>query len=166
MNELLGYEKPSNALHWLKALVAVTDAAAPMRKAKYITTPIFYVNAKPHLGHAYTAVLADTLARWSRDTAYPNETFFTAGVDEHGEKVRRAAAAAERSPQDHCDLLAGTYEEVFRDLRISHDKFVRTTDAGHVALVQDALSRLYRAGFIRQQKFAGWYSAKKDLTLS
>ena len=93
----------------------------------YITTPIYYVNDVPHIGHAYTTVAADVLARYWRLRG--REIFFLTGLDEHGQKVQQAAAKAGIDPQTHCDKLAPQFENLWKKLNISNDAFIRTTDA-------------------------------------
>ena len=100
----------------------------------YVTTPIYYVNDVPHVGHAYTTIAADVLARWHR--LIGEEVFFLTGLDEHGQKVQQAAAKAGISPQEHCDRLAPHFQTLWQKLAISHDGFIRTTDAPHQAVVQ------------------------------
>ena len=95
----------------------------------YITTPIYYVNAKPHLGHAYTTLAADVLARYHRLKG--DEVFFLTGTDEHGAKVAQAAEEEGKQPQEFVDEIAELYKKAWENLDISHDKFIRTTDQEH-----------------------------------
>ncbi len=121
----------------------------------YITTPIYYVNDVPHIGHAYTTVAADVLARYWRLRG--REVFFLTGLDEHGQKVQQAAAKAGIAPQAHCDKLAPQFQELWKRLNISHDGFIRTTDAPHKSMVQRLLQELYDNGLIYQDSYTGWY---------
>jgi methionyl-tRNA synthetase len=121
----------------------------------YITTPIFYVNAAPHLGHAYTSIAADVLARHHRGRG--EETFFLTGVDEHGEPVTLAAAAAGVSPQELVDRNAERFRALTGELELSNDFFIRTTDAEHARLVQEFLQRVYDNGYVYKGLYEGWY---------
>ena len=95
----------------------------------YITTPIYYVNDKPHIGHAYTTILADVLARYHRYAG--QETFFLTGLDEHGQKVQQAAEKRGVEAQQHCDEMAPRFTNLWEQLHISHDDFIRTTEERH-----------------------------------
>jgi methionyl-tRNA synthetase len=121
----------------------------------FITTPIYYVNDVPHIGHAYTTVTADALARWHRLAG--DEVFFLTGTDEHGLKVARAAEAKGVTPQAHVDEVAARYRQVWDLLDISHDRFIRTTDPDHGAAVQAFLQKAYDNGHIYKAAYAGWY---------
>ncbi len=126
----------------------------------YVTTPIYYSNDAPHLGHAYTTIAADTLARWHRLKGVP--TRFLTGVDEHGQKVMRAAEKLGRTPQEHVDALAEPYQALWRRLDISHDDFIRTTEPRHQAVVKAILQRLYDDGEIYADTYEGWYSTSEE----
>ncbi len=121
----------------------------------FITTPIYYVNDVPHIGHAYTTVTADALARWHRLAG--DEVFFLTGTDEHGLKIARAAEAKGVTPQAHVDEVAARYQQVWDLLDISHDRFIRTTDADHQVAVQTFLQKAYDNGHIYKAGYAGWY---------
>lgn len=121
----------------------------------YITTPIYYVNDIPHIGHAYTTVAADVLARHKRMMGY--KTFFLTGTDEHGQKVERAASRQDINPQLYADKLVVRFKDLWKRLNISNDAFVRTTDEEHKKFVQDILNQLYKKGEIEQRKYEGWY---------
>ena len=121
----------------------------------YITTPIYYVNDVPHIGHAYTTVAADVLARYWRLRG--REVFFLTGLDEHGQKVQQAAAKAGIDPQTHCDKLAPQFENLWRKLNISNDAFIRTTDAQHKNVVQRYLQELFDKQLIYKADYSGWY---------
>jgi methionyl-tRNA synthetase len=121
----------------------------------YITTPIYYVNDVPHIGHAYTTVAADVLARYWRLRG--REVFFLTGLDEHGQKVQQAAAKAGIDPQVHCDKLAPQFQELWKRLNISNDAFIRTTDAPHKLAVQRYLQELFDKQLIYKADYTGWY---------
>lgn len=123
----------------------------------YITTPIYYVNDVPHIGHAYTTIVADVLARYWRLRG--REVFFLTGLDEHGQKVQQAAAKAGVDPQVHCDNLAPHFQTLWKRLNISNDAFIRTTDPQHKRLVQQYLEQLYSKQLIYQDSYTGWYCA-------
>ncbi len=131
-----------------------------MKNKFYVTTPIYYVNDKPHIGHAYTTILADVLARYHK--AEGDEVFFLTGLDEHGQKVQQAAKRRELSPQQHCDDLAPRFRDLWKKLEIQYDDFIRTTEARHVAVVQKALKKVYDAGDIYCDEYEGWYSVSEE----
>lgn len=121
----------------------------------YITTPIYYVNDVPHIGHAYTTVAADVLARYWRLRG--RDVMFLTGLDEHGQKVQQAAAKAGIDPQAHCDKLAPQFQNLWKRLNISNDAFIRTTDAPHKKAVQQYLQELYDKQLIYKDSYTGWY---------
>jgi methionyl-tRNA synthetase len=121
----------------------------------YITTPIYYVNDVPHIGHAYTTVAADVLARYWRLRG--RDVFFLTGLDEHGQKVQQAATKAGIDPQAHCDKLAPQFQALWKRLNISNDVFIRTTDGGHKSVVQRYLQQLYDNQQIYKADYTGWY---------
>ncbi|OAI49696.1 methionine--tRNA ligase [Nitrospira sp. SCGC AG-212-E16] len=121
----------------------------------YITTPIYYVNDVPHIGHAYTTVAADVLARYWRLRG--RDVFFLTGLDEHGQKVQQAAAKAGIDPQAHCDKLAPQFQQLWKRLSISNDAFIRTTDTPHKLVVQRYLQQLYDNKLIYKADYTGWY---------
>jgi len=121
----------------------------------YITTPIYYVNDVPHIGHAYTTVAADVLARYWRLRG--RDVFFLTGLDEHGQKVQQAAAKAGIDPQAHCDKLAPQFQQLWERLNISNDAFIRTTDVQHKTVVQRYLQDLNDKQLIYKDSYTGWY---------
>jgi len=121
----------------------------------YITTPIYYVNDVPHIGHAYTTVAADVLARYWRLRG--RDVFFLTGLDEHGQKVQQAAAKAGIDPQTHCNKLAPQFQDLWKRLNISNDAFIRTTDAPHKSVVQQYLQELFDKQQIYKDDYTGWY---------
>ena len=126
-----------------------------MSNTFYITTPIYYVNDVPHIGHAYTTVAADVLARHYSQSGY--DVFFLTGVDEHGQKVQQAAAKAGIDPKLYCDGMVPRFQELWKRLNISNDAFIRTTDAKHKAVVQQYLEQLYNEKLIYEADYTGWY---------
>ncbi|MDR4479763.1 MAG: methionine--tRNA ligase [Nitrospira sp.] len=121
----------------------------------YITTPIYYVNDVPHIGHAYTTVAADVLARYRRLRG--RDVFFLTGLDEHGQKVQQAAEKAGIDPQTHCDRLAPQFTNLWKRLNISNDAFIRTTEKQHQNVVQRYLQQLYDKQLIYKADYTGWY---------
>jgi methionyl-tRNA synthetase len=121
----------------------------------YATTPIFYVNAAPHIGHAYTTILVDVVTRFHRLRG--DDTHFLTGTDEHGEKVAKAAAAAGVSPQDYVDDVSGQFRSTWDSMGIAYDGFIRTTDPAHQRVVRDVLQRVYDGGDIFYGEYAGLY---------
>jgi methionyl-tRNA synthetase len=121
----------------------------------YITTPIYYVNALPHLGTFYTTTVADAFARYHR--ARRHETFFLTGTDEHGQKIERIAKEQNQKPKDYCDTVVAKFKEVWSQARISFDRFIRTTDPDHRASVESMWRRMVAAGDIYQADYDGMY---------
>lgn len=121
----------------------------------YITTPIYYVNDVPHIGHAYTTIAADVMARFKRLQGY--DVFFLTGTDEHGQKIERKAQSMGRQPQEYVDAIAAKFAKLWNELDITYDRFIRTTDADHEKTVQYIFNRLYEQGDIYKGEYAGWY---------
>jgi methionyl-tRNA synthetase len=121
----------------------------------YLTTPIYYVNASPHLGHAYTTLLADAKARYRR--LQGDDVFLLTGTDEHGDNIAQVAAKAGVSPQAYADRIAAEFRKTWDELGITYDRFIRTTDADHTAVVQRILQTLWDAGEIYLGKYGGQY---------
>jgi len=121
----------------------------------YITTPIYYPNAPPHIGHAYTTVYADVLARYHR--LIGNDVFFMTGNDEHGLKLQRVAEEKGVEPKKFVDEMAELYKNYWRSLDISYDYFIRTTDEHHEKVVKHAIEKIYRNGLIYKASYSGWY---------
>jgi len=121
----------------------------------YITTPLYYVNASPHIGHSYTTIAADTLARFMRLRG--KDVFFLTGTDEHGQKIVRVAEAEGLSPQEFVDKIAPRFGELWKTLSISYDYFIRTTEPRHNKAVQYILSSLYDKKDIYLAEYVGWY---------
>ncbi|MBN2601688.1 MAG: methionine--tRNA ligase [Candidatus Marinimicrobia bacterium] len=124
-------------------------------KTFYVTTPIYYVNGMPHIGHAYTTILADVLARYHR--AQGDDVFFLTGVDEHGQKIQQAAEDAGVEPQEQCDRMALHFKNAWEKLEISYDFFMRTTADFHKKAVQDVLQDLWDKGEIYEHEYGGYY---------
>jgi methionyl-tRNA synthetase len=121
----------------------------------YLTTPIYYVNAKPHLGHAYTTIVGDALARWHR--LLGDDVHYLTGTDEHGLKIQQAAEAAGQTPQQFADAIAPEFQKAWERLGISHDDFIRTTEPRHRVAVQQLLQACYEAGDIYLGEYQGKY---------
>ncbi len=121
----------------------------------YVTTPIYYVNDKPHIGHAYTTVLADVLARYHR--AKGDGTFFLTGTDEHGQKVQKAATENNMTPQEQCDATVVRFQELWQKLGITNDDFIRTTEERHKKIVRAIMQDLYDRDLIYKAEYKGRY---------
>jgi methionyl-tRNA synthetase len=121
----------------------------------YVTTPIYYVNARPHLGHAYSTIIADVLSRFHRMGG--RETFFLTGTDEHGDKVVIAAKEEGKSPLAYADQISGLFRSLWPELGIEYDHFVRTTDQAHMKVVEEFLQRIYDSGDIYFSEYEGAY---------
>jgi len=126
-----------------------------MSKKAYVTTPIYYVNDVPHIGHAYTTIIADTMARYYRLKGY--ETFFLTGTDEHGQKIEEAAKTRGRTPQDYANEISGKFKKLWDEFDISYDKFIRTTDKEHEIGVQKAFKTMFDSGDIYKGEYEGHY---------
>ncbi len=126
-----------------------------MAKSFYITTPIYYVNASPHIGHAYTTIVADVLARYHRMIG--DKTFFVTGTDEHGDKIAEAAQKAGITPKAYADQISAQFRALCPQLTISNDYFIRTTDPNHIETVRYILQKVYDAGDIYFGSYGGYY---------
>ncbi len=126
-----------------------------MSNTFFITTPIYYVNDVPHIGHAYTTIAADTLARYNRLKG--KKVFFLTGTDEHGQKVDKAAKEKGLTPKEHADKMVENYKILWNKLNIHYDAFIRTTDQQHVNTVQKILLMLFEKGEIEKRNYSGWY---------
>ncbi len=126
-----------------------------MKEKFYVTTPIYYVNDLPHIGHAYTTIAADIVARFNRLVG--KSVFFLTGTDEHGQKVEKAARETGRSPIEHADEMVKNFKKLWSHLNISNDAFIRTTDSQHREIVQKILQSLYDKGEIEKRPYKGWY---------
>lgn len=122
---------------------------------KYFTTPIYYVNDVPHIGHAYTTIITDTLARFSRLKG--NETYFMTGTDEHGQKIEQAAKLRGKTPKEYADEISGKFRSLWDEFEISYDHFIRTTDEEHKLTAQNAFAKMYEKGDIYKGEYEGFY---------
>jgi len=125
------------------------------RKKFYITTPIYYVNDVPHIGHAYTTIAADVLSRYYKSKG--EEVFFLTGVDEHGAKIAEAAKAAGKEPKEFVDSLVPAFQNTWKNLNVEYSEFFRTTNPAHEKIVQKFVSDLKEKGFIEKRKYEGLY---------
>jgi methionyl-tRNA synthetase len=121
----------------------------------YITTPLYYVNAEPHLGHTYTTIVADTLKRYYQSRGH--EAFLLTGTDEHGDKIAQAAASNNTTPEKYADRISALFRSTWDECGIAYDHFIRTTDDYHVAYVQTVLQKIYDAGDIYFGEYGGFY---------
>src|SRR5271170_7004882 len=132
-----------------------------MAKKFYITTPIYYVNARPHIGHAYTTITCDTIAR--RQRLLGADTFFLTGTDEHGQKIERAAQAAGKTPQQYADEISAEFRNLWKRMGISNDDYIRTTEDRHKKRVQALFRQLRDNGFIYKGTYTGQYCVSDEL---
>lgn len=130
----------------------------------YVTTPIYYVNDEPHIGHAYTTILADVISRFHR--ALGDETYFLTGTDEHGQKVQQAAEKRGVDPQQHVDEYVVRFQEKWDALNINYDQFIRTTQENHKSVVSFLLQKLWDKGLIYKDTYEGWYSVAEERFLT
>lgn len=126
------------------------------KKTFYLTTPIYYPSDKLHIGHAYSTVAGDAMARYKRLRGY--EVRYLTGTDEHGQKIERKAEEAGKTPQQFVDDIVVGIKELWRKLDISNDDFIRTTEERHKKVVQDIFDRLLQQGDIYKGEYEGWYS--------
>ena len=129
--------------------------------ASFITTPIYYINAQPHIGHAYTTMLADAIARSQR--LMGQDVFFLTGTDEHGQKVARAAQKAGLETKTFADEVSSAFRQMCTDLTISNDDFIRTTEPRHYAAAQEIWKRVEKAGDIYKGEYEGWYCTVDEI---
>jgi methionyl-tRNA synthetase len=127
----------------------------------YITTPIYYVNARPHIGHAYTTIACDTIAR--RQRMLGADTFFLTGTDEHGQKIERAAQAAGKTPQQYADEISAEFRNLWKRMGISNDDYIRTTEERHKKRVQELFRKIRDNGFIYKGTYTGQYCVSDEL---
>ncbi|MGZ4813677.1 MAG: methionine--tRNA ligase [Terriglobales bacterium] len=132
-----------------------------MSKKFYITTPIYYVNARPHIGHAYTTIACDTIAR--RHRMLGDDTYFLTGTDEHGQKIERAAAAAGKTPQQFADEVSGEFRALWKRMGLTHDDFIRTTEDRHKKSVQALFRKLNENGYIYKGSYTGQYCVSDEM---
>jgi len=130
-------------------------------KKFYITTPIYYVNARPHIGHAYTTLVCDTIAR--RQRMLGHDTWFLTGTDEHGQKIERAAAAAGKTPQQYADEISGEFRALWKRMGLSNDDFIRTTEERHKRGVQALFRKLRDNGYIYKGSYTGQYCVSDEM---
>jgi len=135
-----------------------------MPNSFYVTTPLYYVNDRPHIGSAYTTLIADIIAMYHR--MKNDDVFFLTGTDEHGQKVQQAAEKNGISPQEHCDIYAKRFQELWSYFNLSNDDFIRTTEDRHVKVVQHVLQDLFDKDEIYKDTYEGWYSVADELFIT
>uniref|UniRef100_A0A1B6G566 Methionine--tRNA ligase, mitochondrial n=1 Tax=Cuerna arida TaxID=1464854 RepID=A0A1B6G566_9HEMI len=144
----------------------VRNLTGSPKTTKYsITTPIFYVNSSPHIGHLYTALLADAAQRFQRLLGTKDILFMT-GTDEHGAKIQQAASNAKAQPKAYCDEISSQYKELFHQFGVNYTHFIRTTDDAHVNAVHDFWNKLVSQGHIYEGQYAGWYCVADEAFLT
>lgn len=127
------------------------------REKFYITTPLYYVNASPHIGHSYTNIVADCLTRYMREKLGKENVWLLTGTDEHGQKMQKAAEEAGLSPQEFTDKMHRQFKDLWKELNISYNDFIRTTEGRHISSVQKVLEILNKNGDIYPSEYEGWY---------
>ncbi|MCK5097722.1 MAG: class I tRNA ligase family protein, partial [Desulfobacteraceae bacterium] len=125
------------------------------KNKKYFTTPIYYVNAQPHLGHAYTSIVTDIATRFHRMCNH--ETYFLTGTDEHGDKIVQAAEKQGTTPKEYVDKISALFQNLLPELNISNNDFIRTTNPEHIKVVEQVLLNIYEAGDIYFSTYEGLY---------
>jgi methionyl-tRNA synthetase len=135
-----------------------------MSNSFYITTPLYYVNDRPHIGSAYTTLIAEMIAMYHR--MKDDDVFFLTGTDEHGQKVQQAAEKNGISPKEHCDIYATRFQELWSYFNLSNDDFIRTTEDRHVKVVKHVLQDLFDKGEIYKDKHEGWYSVADEMFIT
>ena len=131
-----------------------------MDKNFYITTPIYYPSGKPHMGHAYSSIIADIFARFKRLEGY--NVLFLTGTDEHGLKIQKEAEKNKKDPKIFCDELSEKFKDLTKILNLSNDDFIRTTEKRHYKSVEEIWNRLVQSGDIYLDKYSGWYSVSDE----
>ena len=131
-----------------------------MNKNYYITTPIYYPSGKPHMGHAYSSIVADIFARFKRLEGY--KVLFLTGTDEHGQKIQKEADKNKKDPKKFCDEISETFRSLTKILNLSNNDFIRTTEARHFKSVNEIWKRLTKSGDIYLDKYSGWYSVSDE----
>ena len=131
-----------------------------MNKNFFITTPIYYPSGKPHMGHAYSSIVADIFARFKRLNGY--NVLFLTGTDEHGQKIQKEAKKNNKDPKIFCDELSETFRSLTKTLNLSNDDFIRTTEKRHYKSVVEIWNRLVKSGDIYLDKYSGWYSVSDE----
>ena len=131
-----------------------------MDKNFYITTPIYYPSGKPHMGHAYSSIIADIFARFKRLEGY--NVLFLTGTDEHGLKIQREAEKKKKDPKIFCDKLSEKFKDLTKTLNLSNNDFIRTTEKRHYIAVDEIWNRLVKSGDIYLDKYSGWYSVSDE----
>ena len=131
-----------------------------MDKNYYITTPIYYPSAKPHMGHAYSSIIADFFARFKRIDGY--KVYFLTGTDEHGLKIQRAAEKKGVEPLAFCDEISKTFKNLSKTLNLTNNDFIRTTESRHKKSVQYLWEELKKNDDIYLSKYSGWYSVSDE----
>jgi len=126
----------------------------------YITTPIYYPSGKPHMGHAYSSIIADVFARFKKNDN--SNVFFLTGTDEHGLKIQNAAKKENMDPLMYCNKISKTFKDLSIQLNLSNDDFIRTTEKRHHDAVKDLWSKLIKSGDIYLSKYKGWYSVSDE----
>ena len=126
----------------------------------YITTPIYYPSGEPHMGHAYSSIIADVFARFKRNDNF--NVHFLTGTDEHGLKIQKAAEKDKSEPKAYCDKISKIFKDLTKKLNLSNNDFIRTTEKRHHDAVKDLWNKLLNSGDIYLSKYKGWYSVSDE----
>ncbi|XP_075986597.1 methionyl-tRNA synthetase, mitochondrial [Anticarsia gemmatalis] len=137
-------------------------SSAVQRTPFYVTTPIFYVNAAPHLGHLYTALVADAVQRFEKLTNPNVQVIFSTGTDEHGTKIQQAATKAKLSLPEYCTNISNEYKELFKEFDVDYTDFIRTTEERHKNAVKHFWKKLVKEDYVYKSKYSGWYSVNDE----
>ncbi|KAK9879920.1 hypothetical protein WA026_008424 [Henosepilachna vigintioctopunctata] len=155
----------TSASRWQK-LVKPIKTRSYEKDTFFVTTPIYYVNADPHIGHLYTSLIADTIVRWQHLQNKNSKIKFSTGTDEHGIKIQQAASVSNISPNKYCDKIAATYKNLAEDFEINYTSFIRTTDALHMKTVEKFWNELYSRGNLYLENYEGWYCVPDETFLT
>ncbi|XP_054263064.1 methionine--tRNA ligase, mitochondrial-like [Macrosteles quadrilineatus] len=153
----LGRSRPGSRRNWSSAISSRDDY--------FITTPIFYVNSSPHIGHLYTSLLADAAQRFQRLLCKKDVLFMT-GTDEHGSKIQQAAANFKTEPIDYCDKISSEYKDLFKQFGVDYSHFIRTTNKNHINAVHHFWNQLLARGHIYKGQYSGWYCTADEAFLT
>ncbi|XP_049824100.1 methionine--tRNA ligase, mitochondrial isoform X2 [Aethina tumida] len=149
----------------IKSVQLIRTFSSKSNNISFLTTPIYYVNANPHIGHLYTSLIADAAQRWRRISDRGVKIEFSTGTDEHGSKIQQAAAQFKKTPSEYCDDISTQYKKLASEFGVGHTKFIRTSDQGHKETVWKFWNVLSDKRLIYQSKYEGWYCVSDETFL-